>query len=102
MSLTSHHAHHGPHQGGFQSDLEGLMAMVERGCAKLMKAGGGPLTQEIPRRGYRNRITAKDWARIDHEFKKGVSLMTIAREQHVSYNSVCRHTREARKQETLP
>jgi hypothetical protein len=88
--------HHG---GGYMTEMEGVLDMVWRLAPKLMKTGGGALAQEMPartNRGYRGRITPEGSAQIVADCKRGVSLMAIARQNDVSFNTVCRHTRKVR------
>jgi hypothetical protein len=73
--------------------------MVWRLAPKLMKTGGGALAQEIPRRAgcdERGRVTQKISAKIVADCQRGVSLMAIARQNHLHLKTVYRHTRGVR------
>lgn len=73
--------------------MSGLLTMLERGCARLMKQGGGALPQEqIHAGGLEKNVKHK----VITLAKKGVSLQEIARRCQCHYGTVVKHTRPLR------
>jgi hypothetical protein len=73
--------------------MDGLLALLERGCTRLMKQGGGALSQEqIHAGGLEQDVRHK----VITLAKRGVSLQEIARRCQCHYGTVVKHTRPLR------
>jgi DNA-binding NarL/FixJ family response regulator len=99
--MTTHQPHLATLSDGSHGDLAGLLDMVERGCIRLMKTGGGALTQDGPNRAkpkhpYSYRVTPEQTTLMTRMAASGKSLIQIAREIGVSANTAARHTRKSR------
>jgi hypothetical protein len=79
---------------GYSTEMVGLLDMVERGCERLMKQGGGGLSQTQVHNGI--GLSKCDKTKIVIGYKRGLSLHSIAAEIGVHYNTVVRHTRVLR------
>ena len=75
------------------SDICGLLALVERGCRRLMKEGGGSLEQPQPNWGGMKPAVKKQ---ILGYARHGVSLQEIALRCHCHYGTVVKVTRPLR------
>jgi hypothetical protein len=87
---------HTPHFAtleGRGDDIGGLLALIERGCARMMKQGGGALGQTQPHWGGLKPGVKKQ---ILGYARQGVSLKAIASRFHCHYGTVVKVTRPLR------
>lgn len=81
---------------GYMTELEGFLDLVERGCNRFMKVGGGSLVREFPQRTQNHEITQCEIARMAAMLKTGMTCKEIGKELGRSTGSVARHTRKLR------
>ena len=79
---------------GYSTELVGLLDMVERGCVRLMKEGGGSLPQDQVHMG--KGLGKSQKTKIVIGYNRGLSLHSIAHDLGLHYNTVVRHTRALR------
>lgn len=87
---------------GYMSELEGLLALAERGCLRLMKTGGGPLERDNPARSPLFPITPEEKAQMHRLLDEGVEMKEIAKRVGRPYNSCARCTRPYREKLGMP
>lgn len=80
------------------TSMDGLLALLERGCKRLMKQGGGGLPQSLPHAGGFKPAVKRQ---ILGYARRGMSLQAIADRVHCHYGTVVKHTR-ALRQEVKP
>ena len=80
---------------GYQSEIAGLIDMVERGCARLRRVGGGGLVREYSHVPQKN-ITHCEHVRMNEYVLDGKNIMEISTLMNRSKHTVAVHTRETR------
>lgn len=83
----------------YQSDIQGMLAMVERGCARFMRTGGGALIQDTTDKVHETPIrpiSIEEKQQMLALVDDGVAMTEISRILHRPYNSVARCTRRYR------
>lgn len=76
-----------PHRG-YMSERAGILDWVERGCERLMRAGGGPLSQEQPygkQRGPRRQLDGDTVLKLE---KEGRTQREISQMLGKSYSTI--------------
>lgn len=81
---------------GYMSPVEGVLAMVSRGCNRLMKTGGGTLGKNTIERPTKYLVTPEEKQQMLSLLHEGKSMTTIATIMGRPYMTVARTTRPHR------